>query len=80
MSQEQEEKLRKARHDIGLYTIKELAVMFDCGRQSIDNAINTGQLKYISPNNKTRYVFVSDFLKYSQKKTMLRLETKALPK
>lgn len=56
--------LRKARHAIGLYSIKELCEMFDCSRHNIDNAINTGCLKYVSPNNRDRYVYLQDFLSY----------------
>lgn len=61
------EVLIEARHKIGLYSIKELCSMFACGRSLIDKGINSGILKYMSPNNRDRYVYLNDFLKYIEK-------------
>lgn len=59
--------LKKARHDIGYYSISELQTMFsDCGRAKIDYLVNTGRLKYISPNNRVKYIKLEDFLNYLQ--------------
>lgn len=58
--------LVEARHNLGLYSIRELQIMFSCGRETIDFAINSGKLKYLSPNNKDRYVYLKDFQKYME--------------
>lgn len=58
-----EEELVKARQEIKLFTIDELCTMFACGRMHIDNALNSGRLKYMSPNNRDRYIYLDDFLK-----------------
>jgi len=65
---ETHEKLTAARHGIGLYSLKEICIMFNCSRYSLDNAINLGELKYISPNNRDRYVYLSTYLEYLDKK------------
>lgn len=62
--------LKNARIAIGLYSISELCLMFGCSRYSIDNPINRNELKYISPNNKTRYVYLQDFLNYLENKKL----------
>lgn len=62
-----QEELTKVRQSQGIYSIRELSSMFQCGRSKIDNAINTGQLNYLSPNNRDRYVFLNDFLKYMKR-------------
>ena len=59
---ESKEELRLSRRLLGLYTIKELSDMFDIGRHKIDLMINTGKLKYVSPNGKTRYVLLKDYV------------------
>lgn len=64
ISKQQQDKLEKARHAIELYSINELCIMFHCSRYSIDNAINLKKLDYISPNNRDRYIYLKDFLKY----------------
>ncbi|MBQ8845065.1 MAG: hypothetical protein IJ008_03505 [Clostridia bacterium] len=56
--------LIEVRKKIGLYSIKELCLMFKIGRESIDYALNTNRLKYISPNNRDRYIYLKDYLKY----------------
>lgn len=56
--------LIETRHHAGLYSIKELCTMFGCGRAKIDFALNTGQLKYISPNNRERFIYLEDFLSF----------------
>lgn len=61
------QELVDARHGIGLYSIRELCDMFGCGRYMIDFAINSHQLKYMSPNNKSRFVYLKDFLEYMEK-------------
>lgn len=60
----QESALVKARHAIGLYSISELTEMFGMSRFHLDNALNLGELKYISPNNKTRFIYLQDYLEY----------------
>lgn len=62
------DELKNARHKIGLYSIRELCVMFECGRARIDSAINSNHLSYISPNGRTRYIYIKDFLDYFNKK------------
>lgn len=59
-------KLIEIRHERGLYSIVELCAMFGCGRAKIDFALNTGQLKYVSPNNRDRFIFINDFLVYME--------------
>ena len=59
-----EKELSSVRQSKGLYNIKELAKMFGIGRAKIDYALNTNQLKYVSPNGKTRFIFVDDFFEY----------------
>ena len=59
-----EKELSNVRQSKGLYSIKELAKMFGIGRAKIDYALNTNQLKYVSPNGKTRFIFVDDFFEY----------------
>lgn len=61
---EKVKQLIEARHNLGLYSIQELCSMFGCGRSKIDLAINTGQLKYISPNNRDRFVYLKDFFNF----------------
>lgn len=56
------EELLKVRHDMGYYSVQELCAMFGIGRSFIDNALNSGQLEYISPNAKTRFIKLSDYL------------------
>ncbi|MBQ8749677.1 MAG: hypothetical protein IJZ29_04355 [Clostridia bacterium] len=60
--------LVEIRHKQGLYKIEELADMFSIGREQISYAINTGRLRYMSPNNKTRFVYLNDFIEYLNKK------------
>lgn len=59
-----EKELSCVRQSKGLYSIKELAKMFGIGRARIDYALNTNQLKYVSPNGKTRFIFIDDFFEY----------------
>ena len=59
-----QQELIEARQKVGLYSIQELCSMFCCGRSKIDFAINSGQLKYMSPNNRDRFVYLNDFLDY----------------
>ncbi len=55
--------LQQVRHSIGYYSIKELQVMFlSCGRAKIDYLVNSGKLKFISPNNREKYIKLEDFL------------------
>lgn len=61
------EELVKARHAIGLYSINELRCMFATdgkpkSRYSIDMLLNTGKLKYISPNGRERFIYLNDYL------------------
>lgn len=62
------EQLIKTRQDLGLYTINELSKIFSINRQSIDFAVNSGKLSYMSPNNKTKFISLTDFLGYMQEK------------
>lgn len=63
-----EKELTELRHNTtGLYKIKELALMFDISRFSIDAAIKSGKLEYISPNNRDRYIKLNDFLEFMKK-------------
>lgn len=71
---ENEKKLVEARHNLGLYSIQELCSMFGCGRTKIDLAINTGQLKYISPNNRDRFVYLKDFFDFLNYKSEVKNE------
>lgn len=61
------ETLDKARHAISLYTIRELCTMFGCGRAHIDMALNNGSLKFMSPNNRDRFIYLNDFLEFFTK-------------
>lgn len=63
------QELMDARHKIGLYSVSELCSMFECGRAKIDSLLNTGQLKYISPNGRTRYVYLNEYLELLSKKS-----------
>lgn len=61
------EMLQSVRHSIGYYSIRELQVMFSgCGRAKIDYLVNSGKLKFISPNNREKYIKLEDFLFYLQ--------------
>lgn len=62
--------LIEARQKIGLYSIKELCAMFGCGRSKIDAAINSGKLRYMSPNGKSRFVFLNDFLEFNKQEAI----------
>lgn len=66
MTEVNEKELVDLRHSKGLYSVKELCVMFCCGRGSIDYALNSKRLNYISPNNRDRYVYISDFVEYME--------------
>ncbi len=68
MTEEDKKVLVEARHEKGLYSIRELRAMFDVGRCSIDFALNSGQLKWMSPNGKERFVFLDDFIEWMEKK------------
>ena len=59
--------LQKARHQVGLYSLKELSLMFDVGLQKVKFAVDTKKVKSISPNRKVRYVFLSDWVAYMEK-------------
>lgn len=73
--------LIKSRQDMGIYSIDELAKIFNISRRSIDKAINNQQLTYISPNNKQRFVYLDVFIEYMNKKgNCLSLKNKQLPK
>lgn len=63
-----QDELQKYRHEMGYYSIKEICVMFGCNRTRIDNAINTKELDYISPNGRTRFVKLNEFLEYCNRK------------
>jgi hypothetical protein len=69
-----EEELVKGRIEKGIFTITELAKRYCTHRYSIDNAINTGQLPFMSPNNKTRFVKETDFEKYMQESATRMLQ------
>lgn len=56
--------LKQARHSIGLYSIKEICEMFNCSRHNIDIALNDGKLRFVSPNNKSRYIYINEFLQF----------------
>lgn len=60
--------LPPARQYMGLYSVKELAEVFGFSRTCIDRAIKQGELAYVSPNNKTKYVYIEDFAEFMQKK------------
>jgi len=62
------EKLKNVRHERGIYSIKELSIMFDCHRKKIDDAINHNGLHYMSPNGRTRFIYLADYLSYIEKK------------
>lgn len=62
MSKEEINTLVEDRHRLGLYSVIELAKMFSVGRSAIDYLLNTGQLKFISPNNKSRFILLKDYL------------------
>lgn len=58
------DELADRRHALGIYSIKELSDMFGMGRSHIDYALNTNQLKYVSPNNRTRFILLKDFIAF----------------
>ncbi len=62
------EQLIKTRQDLGLYTVNELCGIFCINRRAIDFALNSGKLKYMSPNNKQKLIYLTDFLEYMQEK------------
>ena len=64
------EQLIEARQKLGLYSIKELCAMFGCGRSKIDEAINSGKLKYMSPNGRSRFIFLNDFLEFNKQEAV----------
>lgn len=64
MTEEQKNRLVKTRHELGLYSIKEICNMFGCGRTLIDKALKTGELDSMSPNNKERFVYLKDFMEF----------------
>ena len=64
LSDKQKDNLEEVRHKLGLYSIIELSQMFNCHRNAIDYALNTGKLKYISPNRKDRFIYLNDYLEY----------------
>lgn len=61
------QELMDARHKMGIYSVSELCCMFECGRAKIDVLLNKGQLKYISPNGRTRYVYLNEYLELISK-------------
>lgn len=67
MSEKERKELIELRHSQGLYSIKELMAMFGIGRHALDFAMNSGQLKWMSPNNRERFVYMSDFLLWMEK-------------
>lgn len=67
MSEEEKKAMVEKRHERGLYSIKELQAMFGIGRVTIDYALNSGQLKWMSPNGSTRFVFLKDFMEWMEK-------------
>lgn len=62
MSEAEKNKLKETRHQLGIFTITELSEMFKVGRHKIDHYLNTGQLKYISPNGRTRFVRLKEYV------------------
>lgn len=68
MARTNQEALVKQRHELGYYSVLELSLMFGISRVKIDEAINTGQIDYISPNAKTKFVKLNEFLEYSKNK------------
>jgi len=66
----EKEKLKNVRHERGIYSIKELSIMFDCHRKKIDDAINNNSLHYMSPNGRTRFIYLSDYLLYIEKREL----------
>lgn len=62
MNEEEKRKLKQTRHQLGIYSIAELSEMFNVGRHKIDFLLNTGLLKYISPNGRTRYIFLKEYV------------------
>lgn len=69
-SEKKEKELIDARHNLGLYSIRELCSMFGVSRYSLDKAINEEGLKYISPNSKNRFVFLNDYVEFMEKKAL----------
>ena len=67
-----EQELKKFRIQKGYLTIKELCDMFGCGRDYIDYGINVGRLRYMSPNNKLRIVYLDDFIEYMKTNTQMK--------
>jgi len=60
--------LANARHAIGLYSISEMCEIFPrangkpMSRHTVDFLINSGQLRYVSPNGRDRYVFLAEYI------------------
>lgn len=68
MEEKRKELLVLARHKIGLFTIQEYCEMFDMSRYYIDLAVNSGELEFVSPNNRQRFIDINDFQKWMKKK------------
>ena len=60
--------LIEIRHNQGLYDINELCKMFNVQRPFINFAIESGRLKYMSPNNKQKFIYLNDFIDYMKTK------------
>ena len=56
------------RHNQGLYDINELCKMFSVQRPYIIFAIESGRLKYMSPNKKQKFIYLDDFIEYMKTK------------
>jgi hypothetical protein len=69
MAKAEMKELYRIRQNDGLLTISELCAMFKCGRAYIDNAVNSGKLKFMSPNNKLRFIQKQDFIEYMKKQS-----------
>lgn len=73
------EKLVEARHKAGIYSLKEICYMYadpvtgkPMSRFSIDNAMNSGELEYMSPNNRDRYIDIENFKTYMSKNSNVK--------
>lgn len=74
------EELVKGRQDKGFFTIEELSKRYGVHRYSIDNAINTGKLPFMTPNNKTRFIKETDFEQYMYQSALKIMQNQALIK
>jgi predicted site-specific integrase-resolvase len=74
------EDLIKGRQEKGFFTIEEISKRYGINRYSVDIAINSGKLPFMTPNNKTRFIKEEDFESYMRYSAQRIMQNQALAK